>query len=52
MKKNKNTLTIERNLGDILLDGYAVVTYSNDDLKLMKLLLKEAFDEVSRYVKD
>ena len=52
MKKNKKALTIERHLGDILFDGYAVVTFSNDDLKIIKSLLTEAIDEVNRYVKD
>lgn len=52
MKKNKNTLTIERHLGDILIDGYAPVTFFNDDLKGMKKLLLEALEEINRYLKD
>lgn len=51
MKKNKNTLTIERHYGDILIDGYAVVTHFNDDLKAAKKLLLEALEEIDKYVK-
>ena len=51
MKKNKNTITIERHYGDLLIDGYAIVTYSNDDLKVAKKLLLETLEEIDKYLK-
>ena len=38
MKKNKHSLKISRDFfGDTTLDGYPIVTYSNDELKILKI---------------
>ena len=39
MKNNKHSLKISRYFfGDTILDGYPIVTYSNDELKILKNL--------------
>lgn len=52
MKKNKYSLKISRSYGDITLDGYPIVTYSNDELKILKNLLTKVLGEVNEYIKD
>ena len=52
MKKNKYSLKISRSFGDTTLDGYPIVTYSNDELKILKNLLTKVLDEVNEYIKD
>ena len=52
MKKNKYSLKISRSFGDTTLDGYPIVTYSNDELKILKDLLTKVLDEVNEYIKD
>lgn len=53
MKKNKHSLKISRSLfGDITLDGYSIITYSNDELKILKNLLTRVLCEVNEYIKD
>ncbi len=53
MKKNKHSLKISRSyFGDITLDGYTIVTYSNDELKILKNLLTKVLCEVNEYIKD
>ena len=53
MKKNKHSLKISRSFfGNTTLDGYPIVTYSNDELKILKNLLTQVLDEVNEYIKD
>lgn len=53
MKKNKYSLKISRDFfGDTTLDGYPIVTYSNDELKILKNLLTRVLDEVDKHIKD
>ena len=53
MKKNKHSLKISRSFfGDTTLDGYPIVTYSNDELKILKNLLTRVLCEVNKYIKD
>ena len=52
MKKNKHSLKISRNYGDITLDGYPIITYSNDELKILKNLLIKVLGEVNEYIKN
>lgn len=52
MKKNKYSLKISRNYGDITLDGYPITTYSNDELKILKNLLEKVLNEVNEYIKN
>lgn len=53
MKKNKYSLKISRSLfGDTTLDGYPIVTYSNDELNILKKLLTKVLCEVNEYIKD
>lgn len=53
MKKNKHSLKISRSFfGDTTLDGYPIVTYSNDELKILKNLLMKVLCEVNEYIKD
>lgn len=53
MKKNKHSLKISRSFfGDTTLDGYPIVTYSNDELKILKNLLTKVLCEVNEYIKD
>ena len=53
MKKNKHSLKISRSFfGDTSLDGYPIATYSNDELKILKNLLKQVLGEVNEYIKD
>lgn len=53
MKENKHSLKISRDfLGDTTLDGYPIITYSNDELKILKNLLTRVLDEVDKHIKD
>lgn len=53
MKKNKHSLKISRSVfGDTTLDGYPIVTYSNDELRILKSLLTRVLNEVNEYIKD
>lgn len=53
MKKNKHSLKISRDFfGNTTLDGYSIVTYSNDELKILKNLLTRILDEVNEYIKN
>lgn len=53
MKKNKHSLKISRSyFGETTLDGYPIVTYSNDELKILKNLLTRVLDEVNEYIKE
>lgn len=53
MKENKHSLKISRSFfGDTTLDGYPIVTYSNDELKILKNLLTRVLGEVNEYIKD
>lgn len=53
MKKDKYALKISRSFfGDTTLDGYPIVTYSNDELKILKNLLTKVLCEVNEYIKD
>lgn len=53
MKKDKYALKISRSFfGDTTLDGYPIVTYSNDELKILKNLLMKVLCEVNEYIKD
>lgn len=52
MKEDKYSLKISRNSGDTTLDGYPIVTYSNDELKILKRLLTKVLSEVDEYIKD
>lgn len=53
MKKDKYALKISRSFfGDTTLDGYPIVTYSNDELKILKNLLTKVLCEVDEYIKD
>lgn len=50
MKEDKYSLKISRNYGDTTLDGYPIVTYSNDELKIIKRLLTKVLGEVNEYI--
>lgn len=53
MKENKHSLKISCSIfGDTTLDGYPIVTYSNDELKILKNLLTRVLGEVDEYIKD
>ena len=53
MKKNKYSLKISRSFfGDTTLDGYPIITYSNEELKILKNLLTKVLNEVNEYIKD
>ena len=53
MKKNKHSLKISRSIfGDTTLDGYPIITYSNDELKILKNILTKVLSEVNEYIKD
>ena len=53
MKKNKHSLKISRSFfGDTTLDGYPIITYSNEELKILKRLLTKVLGEVDEYIKD
>ena len=52
MKEDKYSLKISRDSGDTILDGYPIVTYSNDELKILKNLLTRVLNEVNEYIKD
>ena len=53
MKENKNSLKISRSFfGDTTLDGYPIVTYSNNELKILKNLLTRVLGEVNEYIKN
>lgn len=53
MKENKHSLKISRDFfGDTTLDGYPIITYSNDELKILKNLLTRVLDEVDKHIKD
>lgn len=53
MKENKHSLKISRScFGDTTLDGYPIITYSNDELKILKNLLTRVLDEVDKHIKD
>lgn len=53
MKENKHSLKISRScFGDTTLDGYPIITYPNDDLKILKNLLTRVLGEVNEYIKD
>ena len=52
MKEDKYSLKISRNSGDTTLDGYPIATYSNDELKILKSVLKQVLGEVNEYIKD
>lgn len=50
MKENKHSLKISRSCGNIILDGYPIATYSNDELKILKNLLTRVLCEVNEYI--
>lgn len=53
MKKNKHSLKISRSFfGETTLDGYPIVTYSNDELNILKNLLEKVLCEVDEYIKN
>lgn len=52
MKKDKRSLKITYRFGGFILDGYAVATYSNEELKILKNLLTETLCEINEYIKD
>lgn len=53
MKENKHSLKISRSFfGDTTLDGYPIVIYSNNELKILKNLLTRVLSEVNEYIKD
>lgn len=52
MKENKHSLKISRSCGNIILDGYPIATYSNDELKILKRLLTKVLDEINEHIID
>ena len=50
MKKNKHSLKISRSCGNIILDGYPIATYSNDELKILKNLITKVLGEVNEHI--
>ena len=50
MKENKYSLRISRSNGDTTLDGYPIVTYSNDELKILKNLITKVLCEVNEHI--
>lgn len=52
MKEDKYSLKISRDSGDTILDGYPIVTYSNDELKILKNLITKVLNEVNEYIKE
>ena len=51
-EKEQTLIKDSRSDGNITLDGYPIVTYSNDELKIIKNLLTNVLDEVNEYIKD
>lgn len=52
MKENKHSLKISRSYGNIILDGYPIATYSNDELKILKNLITKVLGEINEYIKE
>ena len=50
MKKNKYSLKISCNNGNITINGDPIPAYSYDELNILKNLLTKVLDEVNEYI--